>query len=204
MSTTDKGTATCLLQEYLKKRYGQDVIDYIGYKGDVGKVRLTALISNSLPKKELLSDEDIDVARMRVERHLNEKVGIPLTNPTGNKLEAYPWQKTRSIRGVCNIEPENIVNKKLVPEIDKKQESTIGKHPGISPLPSHSSYTAKLKEKKKLPAWLIAKFNEDKDAKRKPVKYSYNPQSAKEIICKSCGARMSATQIVCTKCGSMR
>jgi len=128
MSTTDKHTATCLLNEYLKKTYGQDVLEYIGYKGDIGKTRLTSLIQNSLPKKDLLSDEDIDVARMRIERHLNEKSGIPLTNPTGKKSEAYPWQKAR---GVCNIEPEHHIEKKPETKIETKTEK-IDKPPGIS------------------------------------------------------------------------
>ncbi len=206
MSTTDKHTATCLLNEYLKKTYGQDVLEYIGYKGDIGKTRLTSLIQNSLPKKDLLSDEDIDIARMRIERHLNEKSGIPLTNPTGKKSEAYPWQKTRGIRGVCNIEPEHRIDKKSEAKSEAKTESKterIDKPPGISPLPSRGSYKIPPKENKKLPRWLIEKLQEEKK-KHKPVKYSWTPQSTKEIRCKSCGARMSDGQIVCTRCGSMR
>ena len=109
MSTTDKKTATCLLNEYLKKTYGEDVLEYIGYKRDIGKNRLSALIENSLPKKNLLSDEDVDIARIRIERHLNEKSGLPLTNPTGKKSETYPWQKGR---GVCDIPPEYHIEKK--------------------------------------------------------------------------------------------
>ena len=46
-ATTDKKTATCLLHEYLKNTYGQDVLEYIGYKGDIGKTRLTALIQTN-------------------------------------------------------------------------------------------------------------------------------------------------------------
>ena len=198
MSTTDKNTATCLLNEYLKKTYGQDVLEYIGYKGDIGKTRLTSLIQNSLPKKDLLSDEDIDIARMRIEHHLNEKSGIPLTNPTGKKSEAYPWQKAR---GVCNIEPEHHIEKKPETKIETKTEK-IDKPPEISPLPSRGSYKIPPKEKKKLPRWLIEKLQEEK--KHKPVKYSWNPPSTKEIRCKSCGAIMRTGQIVCTKCGSMR
>lgn len=195
-TTTDKNTATCLLNEYLKKTYGQDVLEYIGYKGDIGKIRLTALIQNSLPRKEILSDEDIDIARMRIEHHINEKSGIPLTNPTGKKSEMYPWQKGR---GVCNIEPESHIDRKPVVTTDK-----VDKLPGISPLPSRSSYTIKPKEKKKLPRWLIAKFIEDKEKGHKPIKYSGYTQGTGEIKCRVCGTKMSIGQIVCTKCGSMR
>lgn len=197
MSTTDKYTATCLLNEYLKKTYGQDVLEYIGYKGDIGKTRLTALIQNYLPKKEILSDEDIDIARMRIERHINEKSGIPLTNPTGKKSEAYPWQKTRGIRGVCNIEPEHHIDKIPITKTDKVDQSSK-----ISPLPKRSSYTIQPKEKKKLPRWLIEKLNEEK--KHKPVKYGGHQQFSSEIKCRVCGTKMSTGQIVCTKCGSMR
>lgn len=197
MSTTDKNSATCLLHEYLKKTYGQDVLEYIGYKGNIGKTRLTALIQNSLPKKEILSDSDIDIARMRIERFINEKSGIPLTNPTGKKSEAYPWQKTRGIRGVCNIEPENRIDKNSITTTDK-----VDKSPKISPLPSHSSYTIQPKEKKKLPRWLIEKLN--KERKYKPVKYSGHPQFSSDIKCRVCGTKMSTSQIVCIKCGSMR
>lgn len=201
MSTTDKITATCLLNEYLKKTYGKDVLEYIGYKGDIGNSRLTSLIENSLPKKVLLSDEDIDIARMRIERHLNEKSGLSLTNPTGKKSEAYPWQKSRGTRGVCNIEPEHHIEKKPETKAESKTEK-IEKPQGISPLPSRSSYKIETKEKKKLPRWLIEKLQEKQ--KHKPVKYSWTPQSTKEIRCKSCGAIMRTGQIVCTKCGSMR
>ena len=196
MSTTDKSTATCMLHEYLKKTYGQDVLEYIGYKGDIGKTRLTVLIQNSLPKKQLLSDEDVDIARMRIERHLNEKSGIPLTNPTGSKSEAYPWQKTRGIRGVCNIEPEHRIEKSIT------TTEKIDKLPSISPLPSRSSYTIEPKEKKKLPGWLIKKLNEEK--RHKPVKFSGHPQFSNEIKCRVCGTKMNIGQIVCVKCGSMR
>lgn len=197
MSDTDKNTAICLLNEYLKKTYGQDVLEYIGYKGDVGKARLTALIQNSLPKKEILSDNDIDIARIRIERHMNEKSGIPLTSPTGKKSETYPWQKGH---GVCNIEPESRIEKKqIIITVDKTE-----KPPGISPLPSRSSYTIKPKEKKKLPGWLIEKLQEEKEKGHKPVKYSGYAQDIGDIKCRSCGSRMSTGQIVCVKCGKMR
>lgn len=197
MATTDKKTATCLLNEYLRKTYGEDVLEYIGYKGDVGKSRLTSLIQNSLPKKEILSDDDIDIARIRVERHINEKSGVPLTSPTGKKSETYPWQKTRGIRGVCNIEPEHHIEKKPVTIPDK----TV-KPPGISPLPSRSSYKIEPKKKKNLPGWLIEKLQEEKG--HKPIKYKGYVQGVEDIKCKKCGAKMSVGQIVCTKCGSMR
>jgi len=98
MPLSDLETATCILREYLKRTYGQEVLDHISYKGEPGKRRLTALVHNALVKKENISDNDIENARKKLEYHINKLAGVQITGKPGKE---FPWQKDR---GVCVVE----------------------------------------------------------------------------------------------------
>ena len=95
---TDLDTATCILKQYLKRTYGKDVMYHIGYKGESGRQRLTALVHNALIKKDDITDTDIENARKKLEYHINKWAGVEITGKPGKE---FPWQKDR---GVCTVE----------------------------------------------------------------------------------------------------